>query len=336
MIDVLGLADDLTGALETGAKFDVPVTTGLSIPARESAIVIDTETRHVAPREASARVEILAREARERGVRLLYKKTDSTLRGNIGAELGALLRVFAGARIHYAPAYPALGRTVRDGVLHVHGVPVSQTSFARDPLDPIRESHIPSLLAAQCGQPGIVVYDGETEEDVRAVARLLTGLPPPVLAAGPAALAGYLGSAAPAPRWPVLATALVINGSLNEVSVRQMEYAEEHGLPGWTILRSDVSGSAGLDRATRVGDAVRKLLESGGPGAVVVFGGDTAFGILAALGSPLVRPLGEILPGVPVSRVELPGRTLHLITKAGGFGPPDLLVRLRELCQSEE
>jgi uncharacterized protein YgbK (DUF1537 family) len=63
------------------------------------------------------------------------------------------------------------------------------------------------------------------------------------------------------------------------------------------------------------------------PGALIVFGGDTAFGILDALGRPAIHPVLEILPGVPLSRTG----GLFLVTKAGGFGPPDVLVRIREI-----
>jgi uncharacterized protein YgbK (DUF1537 family) len=60
---------------------------------------------------------------------------------------------------------------------------------------------------------------------------------------------------------------------------------------------------------------------------MVVFGGDTAFALLKAMHIDIVEPIGEILPGVPVSL--LPDRRI-LITKAGGFGDPDLLLQLHE------
>src|ERR1043166_8822965 len=112
------LADDLTGALEIGAKFaaagiSAAVSTTLAWDQDATALVIDTETRHEKPSEAAAIVHRLAREAGD--FRLLYKKTDSTLRGNIGAELSAMAEAFPGARVTYVPAYPLMGRTVRNG-----------------------------------------------------------------------------------------------------------------------------------------------------------------------------------------------------------------------------
>jgi len=71
---------------------------------------------------------------------------DSTLRGNVAAELAAVGAAWEGAPVVYLPAYPKLGRTVRDGELRVDGRPVSQTAFASDRWNPVRESHIPTLL----------------------------------------------------------------------------------------------------------------------------------------------------------------------------------------------
>jgi uncharacterized protein YgbK (DUF1537 family) len=312
MFPILALADDLTGALEVGARFDAPVTTRLEIDPGLPALVIDTETRHVPAGVAAERVGTLARAARQLGARLVYKKTDSTLRGNIAAELGALVAAYAGARLVYAPAYPGMGRTVRGGRLYVGGVPVN-------------ESHIPTLVA---DVPGIVVCDGETDEDVRAVARSLLEAPPPLLAAGPAALAGFLADLAGlggAPRWPALKNVLIVNGSRNEVSARQMDFVP----PCWRVLESLPMAQTGLDRAAQVGEVVREMIGRLEFDALIVFGGDTAYGVVRALGSPLIHPLGEALPGVPVSRLAYAGRDLHLVTKAGGFGPPDLLARLQ-------
>src|SRR5882762_6252805 len=104
-LNVLALADDATGALE-----------------------IDTETRQQSDERARAVVRSIAMRAKESGVAHIYKKTDSTLRGPIAAEFRGLLDVWPELPLVYAPAYPALGRTVRSGVLYVDGRPVSETA----------------------------------------------------------------------------------------------------------------------------------------------------------------------------------------------------------------
>src|SRR5580700_2056876 len=118
-MEVLALADDLTGALETGAKFAAHGIEALVAEAGPCRVlVVNTETRHLSPGEAAGRI---VRAAAANPSRLIYKKTDSTLRGNIGAELGALLEVRRDSPLLYVPAYPEMGRVVKQGHLYVHG-----------------------------------------------------------------------------------------------------------------------------------------------------------------------------------------------------------------------
>lgn len=312
---VLALADDLTGALEVGAKFAAAgLRSVVSFGWREDAapvLVIDTETRHLAPAEAAARVRRHAAEGRRRGVAFVYKKTDSTLRGNIAAELAAVTEAWD-APLVYAPAYPAMGRIVRGGVLYVDGTPVSETEFGRDALNPVRSSDVRGLIPC----PAVTICDGETDADLRSAAEALLAAGH-ALAAGPAALAEHLAAllrgprSAPAPL-PKVRRCLVVNGSRHPVSLRQMAAFEPGG--GWAALETRDPTAAGDAAARTAADAL------------VIFGGDTACAIVEAMGSPPLYPLGDALPGVPVTRAG----NLTLITKAGGFGPPDVLARLRE------
>jgi len=309
---VLALADDLTGALEIGARFAGSVVHIETAPASgEHAAVIDTETRHLPPAEAAARIRSFLPDSPPE---LIYKKTDSTLRGNIGAELTALPQ----GRIHYVPAYPRLKRTVRGGILHVDGVPVHQTAFARDPIDPVTCSDIRSLLLAQGADlDRIVIHDGETDDDVRAAAARILQEPPPRLAAGPASLAGCLAelmTMAPSPPvWPRVPECSVINGSAHPASAAQVRLARQRGLfdSGW--------------RPAACKDALAA------PAALIIFGGDTARNAMRDFGDPPLHPVGEILPGAPLSWFEHDGRRWILITKAGGFGEPDLLLQLHSI-----
>lgn len=316
MTRIFALADDLTGALEVGARFaGAVVTTRPAWDSREAAVVIDTETRHAPPESAAAVVRRLACEARESGARFIYKKTDSTLRGNIGAELSALAAVFPGSRVVYVPAYPRMGRTVVNGRLLIGGVPVHLTEFARDPLNPVRESEVPS-------PEGVEVWDGQVDEDIEQAAERLLGGAAPVLAAGPAALAEALarrmGAGNSTVRFPAVRRCLVVNGSLHPQSARQaaaMVSDEE-----WIVWARGGPG---------IGAKVREVVDR--VDGIFIFGGDTAFEVLRSLGCEKLRPLGEILPGVPLSLVEHAGRDLIFLTKAGGFGPVDILPSIRRL-----
>jgi uncharacterized protein YgbK (DUF1537 family) len=329
---VLAIADDLTGALEAGAKFaerGVPSLVAAH-PVRNichPVLVIDTESRHLPPGEAAA---VVARAAGTHA-KILYKKTDSTLRGNIGAELRAMLALHPRARIAYVPAYPALGRTVRDGRLFVDRIPVHESAFARDALNPIADSSIAGLLGEDLP---CTIFDGETDADVRrATAEALSGAGPTILA-GPASVAAALAelldiSRQPVRPWPPVARCLILNGSLHEASAGQVAHAEAHSVAEWQVFHVPIpAGLTAPEAAAVIGHAVARRLDAADIDTLMVFGGDTAFGILKALGNPPLEPLGEVVTGVPLSRVV--GRNLTLITKAGGFGGESLIDRVRE------
>jgi uncharacterized protein YgbK (DUF1537 family) len=332
---ILGIADDLTGALEAGAKFarqglGARVTTETAVCGLPvvPVLVIDTETRHLAAEEAGAVVRAVAESALRFAPWLVYKKTDSTLRGNIAAEFRALLELIPHRTLVYAPSYPDMGRTVIAGRLYVGELPVHQSAFACDPLDPVRESDITVLLS---GVPAVVL-DGVSNADVMAAAERITATDPPSLAAGPAALAGALAECM---SWlcrgkvrvtPSLPRCLVINGSMHPASLEQVAFAQAQGCftGGWQYFE-DGPGSAGRERTCQNGERVRRLLRTSPVDALVVFGGDTAFAIHRALGGQSFEAWGEILPGVPLSRCG----DLFWITKAGGFGAPDILCEIR-------
>ncbi len=336
----IALADDLTGALEVGSKFaGTGVEAHIAIGHRPPAMsIVDTETRHLPATEAAWSVERLLNGWPD--LDLVYLKTDSTLRGNIGAELEALMRLFPDSPVLYAPAYPAMGRTVKRGHLHVHGVPVHQTSFARDARNPIHTSFIPDLIP---GAARVHLYDGETDADIAGAARDILDNPKCRIAAGPAALAGHIAARIELPRSPIaplpaIRRCLVVNGSRHQLSQSQIAHAKENGFctQGWSILRQAEPGHGAhpADVAKQTGEMVRDILKEGTLDALIIFGGDTAFGLLDALGRPEITSVGEALPGVPISRVD--GRGLFLITKAGGFGDRDVLSRLKTILHGND
>jgi uncharacterized protein YgbK (DUF1537 family) len=338
-LPVLALADDLTGALETGAQFaerrmPTLVTTCSGAGDCYSVLVVDTNSRHCAPRDAAAAVSRAVKTSCTSRSHILFKKTDSTLRGNIVAELRALHEAFPDRPIAYVPAYPAMGRTVRGGQLYVHGTPLHQTAFASDPLNPITDSSIVNLI----GDLPCTVYDGETDEEVEAATASALGCGGKTVLVGPAsvarALAMALGGSGDLPRWPEVTTCLLVNGSLHETSTRQMALAEADCCDeSWRILpRAPGAGLAPLEVAAATGIAVRQVVDSTSPRALMVFGGDTAFAILQALGCSALEPIGEVLRGVPVSRVV--GRDLIMITKAGGFGSESLVLQIRRILDA--
>lgn len=256
MTKLLVIADDFTGALDTGIQFaregtKTCVAIGadgvLASRADYPVIVIDSETRHLPHGEAYETVCRLVNEARAAGVGYIYKKTDSALRGCVGAELSAALDAWPGAdELAFVPAFPKVRRTTKGGTQYIDGVPVSESAFGRDPFEPVRHSYIPDIiaeqsevevrLASEAASPygrQITVYDASTEEDLAEVAaRLKTkGC---TLAAGCAGLAAHLGSFIELPKGKAHSPRktkgmFVVCGSLNPISEAQILHAEAAG-----------------------------------------------------------------------------------------------------------
>jgi D-threonate/D-erythronate kinase len=248
------IADDLTGAADTGVQFvHAGYRTAVFFRATEmladdlDAVAFDTDSRAVPAGFAAKRVLDAAHVAS--GASIVYKKLDSTLRGNVAAELAAALGGARRDRVVFAPAFPAAGRTTVGGIQRVHGVPVDETEMANDPHTPVREAHVPRLLAHAFSSVGTlsvedladhelvrraledyecVVADAEGDADLEALVRAVPD-PARVLWAGSAGLALALGSVYPGPcagdasvhRAPVRPV-LVVVGSLSGVAREQV------------------------------------------------------------------------------------------------------------------
>ncbi|WP_434311136.1 four-carbon acid sugar kinase family protein [Hominifimenecus sp. rT4P-3] len=256
---LLILADDLTGALDSGVQLTrkgmrvVVHTDGCDIRAEKDSandvIVINTETRHLSSEEAYDIVFRLVREACQCGIDRIYKKTDSGLRGNVGAELAAALAASGSGHLNFIPAYPQMERITRNGIHYVDGAPLSESIFAHDPLDPVTESRIADLIHRQskisvtsgCDAvpKGVVVYDAETNADMRRIAEALQAKSDLRLSAG---CAGFLEvypvegtTASPLDIPELSAKLIVLSGSVNTVTRQQLDYAEGMGRPRWHI-----------------------------------------------------------------------------------------------------
>lgn len=256
-MQLLVIADDFTGALDTGTQFsqrgiattlflyDTMTAAQLS-GCHAEVVVVDTESRHLSAGVAAQRVRAAAQLAKEAGCRIFFKKTDSTLRGNLGSELTAMQDVCGAKQLWFAPAYPAMGRTTSGGMHYIHGVPLAQTDFADDPFNPVHSSSIPAILAAQtdrtiravpAGQllsepetPELIIVDGQTEDDLRQTAQALAAAGRLTCLAGCAGFAAALEGLLPlhsALRRPRRKPGglLLVCGSVHPQSVAQCRYA---------------------------------------------------------------------------------------------------------------
>ena len=264
MIELLILADDFTGALDTAAQF-----ANLGIPSlvypedsqpdftavdEEVRVVsVNVQTRHLCPSEAYRRMRMLTEQALAAGISQIYKKTDSALRGNIGSELQALLDAAGGGSLFFLPAYPESGRTTVGGVQYLDGVEIAQSVFGQDPFEPVTRSAVAEIIAQQSDAEVIVLgpgahlpqvvrpqrrifaVDAVSGADIRNVcSHLPSGRP--LLLGGCAGFAQYLaakmgGGKAVGEPLPKVKKILVASGSLNPISRKQMAYIARQGVP---------------------------------------------------------------------------------------------------------
>ena len=159
MIKLLIIADDFTGGLDTGVQFAArgirtrvvtdPETDYVAAADGAEVLVVVAETRHMPPFRAYDAVYRVALAGKRLNVPHIYKKTDSGLRGNIGAELSAVMDACGEKQMAFLPSMPAMGRVTRNGVHYIDGQPVSESVFGRDPFEPVTESDVIRLLALQ-------------------------------------------------------------------------------------------------------------------------------------------------------------------------------------------
>lgn len=262
MIKILIIADDFTGAMDTGVKF--------SAVGAETKVVMDTEqdfheemaqevlvlctlTRHLPAGEAYEKIRRITERAVSAGIGCIFKKTDSALRGNIGAELNAVLDGSKGRALHFIPALPTMNRITKDGTHYIDNLPVAESVFGKDPFAPVTESYVPDLLHLQCDKPVrvvsceesenfrpgeetcIYVFDCVSQEEMERKLGILGSQGQLRLLAGCAGLAEslppYLGLKRDTVRGQVWSChrMTVICGSVNPISSEQMDYGERYG-----------------------------------------------------------------------------------------------------------
>ena len=260
MILLLIIADDFTGALDTGVQFAAcgiptrvvvdPEIDFASIHAK--VLVVDTETRHLPAGQAYEIVSKLTRRACAAGVSFIYKKTDSALRGNIGAELAAVLKASGRKQLPFLPAFPQMNRLTQNGVHYIDGAPVTESPFGKDPFEPVRHSAVASLIASQTDLPaksypalndhesapdeaGILIFDAASVEDLARTGRQLAHRNLLAVSAGCAGFGAVLpepwgtekGEPGPPPRPD--SRLLIVCGSVNPITVAQMDWAQKAG-----------------------------------------------------------------------------------------------------------
>ncbi|MBR0249534.1 MAG: four-carbon acid sugar kinase family protein [Synergistaceae bacterium] len=392
MLKLLIVADDFTGALDSGVQF---VSCGADTKViidpdydfgrsdKNDVLVFDSETRHVKPNDAYRIVHDFVKRANDFGIPYIYKKTDSGLRGNIGSELAGAMDALGLDDMHFVPAFPAMRRTTKNHIHYINGIPVSQSMFGEDPFEPVRNSDVYEIIREQT-ENNIRVHDAETDGDMIAIAGELghDGLR---LTAGCAGFAGvlahvlgYHGKPADIPEMPK--RFFLVCGSVNPVTRRQIEYARSKGFkyiclkteqklnPSWPGSDECISSArqwlneisdnnaildannpneesitneyihehsltiddVRLNISRSVTGAAKAMLDAGLDARLMCVGGDTLLALMNAVNVHELVPFCEISQGVVLTSFEYNGKSYYIMTKSGGFGEEDLLLKLAE------
>ncbi len=363
------LADDLTGAADSGIAFaaaGAPVSLAF---ARSDgrwadpdlpAVAVDADTRSLgadAAYEAAAALAAAAPPDAE-----IFKKVDSRLRGNLGAECDAVQSVHPDRLLVVAPAFPRLGRTTRDGSQRVGADVVPIAGLVEGdpvPLAAVRgdDDRLRELFAASALRRRAVLCDAETDADLDRIVRAAqdSGAQPTWVGAGglAAALGRARGGAPPSDSdgMPAGARVLAVVGSRAPVARRQASaIAAEHvEADARALARGDAAGNrrAVADAFARAASVVVTVSEEALPhesqriasslaravapaamaaSVLVLSGGATARAVLEACGCDALELLAEPEPGVVVAQAA--GLRPRVVTKSGGFGDEETLVRV--------
>lgn len=153
------IADDLTGANDTGVQFTKKgYNTKISIFNKQSTtiipdnldvFVVDTETRELESKIAREKLKSILKKLNISKNDTVYKKVDSTLRGNISDEIGEIMNIFKKDICIFSPSFPSHKRITIGGYLVVDQKPLGLTGYSSNNLKQEENSFIPFLFKKQ-------------------------------------------------------------------------------------------------------------------------------------------------------------------------------------------
>jgi uncharacterized protein YgbK (DUF1537 family) len=405
---VLIIADDFTGANDTAVKFanlgfSVITTLDISdIPRlfeEFDVVAVDTESRALKANKAYELLTSLGAEIRTRDDVLIYKKIDSTLRGNIISEIKGLYDVVESSLIIFAPAFPKQDRITINGIQFVGSTPVEKIFFSKNIEASMKYSNIPSnfklvfknayhhisLKELRSGKIQInfdtiriLSFDAQTDEDLKIIIQKIMPLSEnrKIIWTGSAGLAEYLAYSTIIGRRTGKPTLLIV-GSINILTQKQVRnfaneckveiiqvninellknYKEEEDKIVEKVAKaieslSDIIITTSYDQnqiynnktvtskfrlnmlefssilSNKIGELVSSIIKTFGEetfSSLFITGGDTAVSVIKHLGINSIEIKGEVEPGLPILKYE----KIDIVTKAGGFGNKDSLIKV--------
>jgi uncharacterized protein YgbK (DUF1537 family) len=276
------ITDDLSSATDCGIQVARSGLTTVvlfggyerdSYALAADVVSIDTDSRSLDAEEAYAVVRHSADTMLTDGFDAVYKSIDSTLRGNLGPEVDAVMDAGAFDWAVIAPAFPLYGRTTVGGRHYLDSQPLTQTEFASDPRAPIQEDDLVALFASQSKRTAglvpleilregsdavlhhiasleksgveLVVFDALVEDDLDRIVHFAKQIDSRILWVGSTGLARCVPDAldrpdsklAPAEPLSPVRSAMLVAGSASSVTRGQVEAVSS--LPNVVAVKMD-------------------------------------------------------------------------------------------------
>ena len=320
------IADDLTGAAEIAG---IATTHGLQVNlvcdpshvAAEGLTVIATDTRSMTEAAAVAETQRVAAivpfsfpQGHDARFPLLFKKTDSALRGHVVAELSALMKATGKQRAIYLPANPSKGRTISNGIYYIDGIPIADTAFSYDPEFPALTSRLAERFPTAVAN-GIAMPDATTMANLDAIVADATC--DTLLAGGADLFEAVLRQAEKGWRRIILcgstqsrplsanivaAMPLSVYDGNDDVEAWLADARTKYETGGCVALTIAHRHHTGKATATHLRQAMAtvatRLFQVQRPQELIVEGGATAFATLQQLGIGALDVVGQLAPGV--------------------------------------
>jgi D-threonate/D-erythronate kinase len=357
-LECLLIADDLTGACDAAVHFaecglSTAVLPSIGGPVPDARVLaVSTDSRDLAPAEQAGRIESVAAAFPPPAARIVFKKIDSTLRGNPGMEIRAALDAFACEAAVITPALPVMGRVVEGGRLRVNSYPgfvAVEVPALIESQGRVRCAHVKPGGVAQALASGakFVSTDAICDADLERVAAEILALHRTVLWAGSSGLASALArQLEPAARdrqtaRPDPGPVLLCIGSDHPVTAAQqarlLRKRSSSLVDAETASADCVAGKLAcgehvvlrIPRGRVAPERIGTLLRGARAAGLFLCGGDTASAVVQALGVGSIRLRQEIVPGIPWGFLR--GGKLAdvaVATKSGGFGDTDSLLQV--------
>lgn len=276
MLNTVIIADDLTGANDTGAilaQNGFMVGTILRKDHMEQfrdydVLCISTNSRGISRDEAYERIRKAA-ELFPKSDSILYsKRIDSTLRGNVGAEIDSILDYLGQEyRAVVVASFPGSGRVSVGNILLVNGVPLQLTEVAKDPTAPVHTSRITDIVKQQskynvgyiglekvvessgglleelikkAGDNRIIVIDAQNNRDIEAIAACCAASGLKIVAVDPGAFTAALANQLFRHKKEAIQKKLLCGvGSASDLTRQQLKYLKKTSDPLVVRIHTD-------------------------------------------------------------------------------------------------